>query len=170
MQINAWIIPLVAFVPMIVGMLWYGPLFGKAWQKETGLTDEDLKKGNMVLTMGLAYLFSCFLAFGLMSICNHEIGVMQFFASEPGFGEAEGAGQKAFESVLKMTTHSHIGFGHGVLHGVIAGITMALPVLATNSMFEKRTWKNIWINVGYWILTVALMGGIVGAFGVTVTV
>ena len=40
-----------------VGALWYGVVFGKAWQKAVGLSDEQLKTGaNMPLIFGLCFL------------------------------------------------------------------------------------------------------------------
>ena len=54
-EIN-WIAVVVAAVAcFLLGGLWYSPvLFGKAWQRETGLTDEQLKNGNMVKIFGLS--------------------------------------------------------------------------------------------------------------------
>ena len=40
-----------------VGALWYGVLFGKLWQREVGMSDEQLKAGaNMPLIFGLCFL------------------------------------------------------------------------------------------------------------------
>ena len=40
-----------------VGALWYTVLFGKAWQREVGLSDEQLKSGtSMGLIFGLCFL------------------------------------------------------------------------------------------------------------------
>lgn len=40
-----------------IGALWYGVVFGKAWQKATGLSEEQLKAGaNMPLIFGLCFL------------------------------------------------------------------------------------------------------------------
>lgn len=46
----------------VVGMIWYGGLFGKAWQKAAGLSDEDVQSGNMVLIFGLCFLFEVLIA------------------------------------------------------------------------------------------------------------
>lgn len=45
-----------------VGALWYGVLFGKAWQKAAGLSDEDVQGGNMALIFGLTFLFEMLIA------------------------------------------------------------------------------------------------------------
>lgn len=34
-------------VYMVVGFIWYGPLFAKPWMKLIGKTEKDLKKANM---------------------------------------------------------------------------------------------------------------------------
>ncbi len=46
----------------VVGMIWYGALFGKAWQKAAGLTDQQLEGGNMALIFGLCFVFEVLIA------------------------------------------------------------------------------------------------------------
>ena len=36
MEMNFNVLFLAALVPMIIGFVWYGPLFGNAWMKEMG--------------------------------------------------------------------------------------------------------------------------------------
>ena len=43
-----WLAILVAAVSgFLVGGLWYGPIFGKAWQAARGLSDDAMKNANM---------------------------------------------------------------------------------------------------------------------------
>ncbi|NQX92284.1 MAG: DUF1761 domain-containing protein [Flavobacteriales bacterium] len=37
---------------------------------------------------------------------------------------------------------------------------LAIPVLATNAMFERKGFKYILINGLYWILTITIMSGV----------
>lgn len=46
----------------VVGMIWYGALFGKAWQKAAGLSDEQVQSGNMAIIFGLCFLFEMLVA------------------------------------------------------------------------------------------------------------
>tara|TARA_R110002072_G_scaffold292544_2_gene461295 strand:- start:16177 stop:16575 length:399 start_codon:yes stop_codon:yes gene_type:complete len=46
----------------LVGALWYGVLFGKAWQRSARLSDEETRSGNMALIFGLTYLFELLIA------------------------------------------------------------------------------------------------------------
>ncbi|KPP88916.1 DUF1761 domain-containing protein [Erythrobacter sp. HL-111] len=46
----------------VVGAIWYGVLFGKAWQRAAGLSDEALRGRNMALIFGLVFLFEMLVA------------------------------------------------------------------------------------------------------------
>lgn len=68
--INHIAVLVCAVMSLVIGGLWWSPLlFAKVWQRETGLSDEQLKQINPVkifgLTFVLAYLASYNLAFFL---------------------------------------------------------------------------------------------------------
>ena len=42
----------------VVGGIWYGPVMGKKWMGAVGLTEEDIKSGNMGTIYGTAFVFS----------------------------------------------------------------------------------------------------------------
>lgn len=46
----------------VVGMIWYGALFGKAWQKAAGISDEQAQSGNPAVIFGLCFLFEMLIA------------------------------------------------------------------------------------------------------------
>lgn len=62
-------IPIAALAAFMLGFLWYTALFGKAWQAETGVTDEQAQSG-MAITHGLAFLMMCIIAFGINFVVN----------------------------------------------------------------------------------------------------
>lgn len=41
---NWWAVIVCAVLSLIMGSIWYGPLFGKAWMRITGCTDMDMEK------------------------------------------------------------------------------------------------------------------------------
>ncbi len=45
-----------------VGAIWYTVLFGKAWQRASGLSEEQINGGNMPLIFGLSFLFEVLIA------------------------------------------------------------------------------------------------------------
>ena len=58
-EFKLWVFALAALVPLVIGFIWYNPkVFGSAWIKATGLTEEQLMGGNMMLIFGITYLMS----------------------------------------------------------------------------------------------------------------
>ncbi len=45
-----------------VGALWYGVIFAKPWQRAAGLSNTQLKAGNMGLIFGLTFAFEMLIA------------------------------------------------------------------------------------------------------------
>ena len=58
-----------ALAAFMLGFAWYTALFGKAWQAEVGLSDEDAQS-NMARTHGLAFLMMVVIAFGINFVIN----------------------------------------------------------------------------------------------------
>ena len=55
-------------------------------------------------------------------------------------------------------------FKHGAFHGTLYSVFLVLPLIGINALFERKSWSYVWIHVGYWALTLALMGGVISAF------
>ena len=157
---------LVALIPLIVGGLWYSPfLFAKPWMKLNGFTEESLRGTNMAVVFGLTYVFGLFLTYVLTQLAIHQTGVLGVLASDPEFGTPGSASALYYEDFISRYGDRHRSFGHGLLHGgLIAGIGFALPVIGVLALFERRGWRYIALHTGYWVVTLALMGGFVGAF------
>jgi hypothetical protein len=68
---NLLAILVAAACGFLVGGIWYGPLFGKAWQREIGLSDDDLKSANMLKIYGTTFLFSVLSAVALGHLLVH---------------------------------------------------------------------------------------------------
>ncbi len=163
---NFLIVALAALVPMVMGFLWYGPmLFEKAWMKQLGFTKESLQGGNMLLILVLSYVFSFMLATFLYTIVIHQMGVQSTLFGEPGFAEQQGDAYVYFQNFMETYGDRFRTFRHGALHGALGGVFLILPVLAIQAMFERKSLQYVLINVGYWVVTLALMGGIVCQWG-----
>ncbi len=55
---------IAAVAAFLLGFAWYTALFGKAWQRETGITDEQAQSG-MAITHGGAFLMMLLIAYGI---------------------------------------------------------------------------------------------------------
>ena len=53
-------------IAFVFGALWYSPvLFSKVWQKEVGLTEQDLKNTNMAQVFGSSFVLMFVMILGL---------------------------------------------------------------------------------------------------------
>jgi hypothetical protein len=69
--INIWAVLVSAIAFWVLGALWYSPvLFGKRWQKETGLKEEDINKTNMFLVFGGSFVLMLFMVWALNFVIN----------------------------------------------------------------------------------------------------
>ena len=65
-DVNMFAVLVAAVSTFILGGLWYSPLlFGRAWQKEVGLSDEQMRTANAPKTFGFSFLFSVLMAANL---------------------------------------------------------------------------------------------------------
>ncbi len=124
-----WLAVLVAgIVPMIVGFLWYGPLFSKRWLALMETTEEEIRKNfNPLKTHGASFVLALVTAYILA----------QFFA-----------GMGGPESASSMT-----GSGGNALAGVhlalMALVAFVLPVSYQSWAYEGRKAGLFWLNLGY---------------------
>lgn len=89
MELNYLAIILAALSTFLLGGLWYSPaVFGKAWMKENGFTEESMKGSNMVKIFGLAFILALISSINLAMFMGPEknvsMGAAYGFAA--GFG------------------------------------------------------------------------------------
>jgi len=63
-----WLAILVATVAAFgLGALWYGPLFGRPWQRLSGMSEERMAGANMPVIYGLAFVLQ-FVAVSVLAL------------------------------------------------------------------------------------------------------
>lgn len=156
--INFKAIFVAAFSSFIVGLIWYNPkVFGTIWMNETGMTEEKARQSSMLKVFGLTFVFSFMLAFIMPTFVIHQFGALGMVG---GPSEVE----KAMPSYLAfLSDYGNVfrTFKHGALHGSMIGLFVALPVIATNCLFEQKSFKYAAITSGYWIIVMTIMGAII---------
>lgn len=168
MPIN-WPVQLTAaIVPLAVGFVWYHPkVFGTAWAKAVGVTEQDRKSANMPLMFGLTFVFSLVLSFCYDAFANHWASYQAFFrpVAEHGLGIDP---TTPFGTELKGHIDAYgerfSTWRHGAVHGIIMSIMFILPVIVINALFERRGFKYILMTWGYWALSIMLMFIVVAQF------
>lgn len=160
MKFHFYIPFVVALIPLLIGFIWYNPkVFGKAWMKAADITEDKMKGANMAVMFGVTYLLSLFAAFGLIAITIHQTHLFSMMADEPGIQDSTSEAGMLFKTLIDKYGNNFRTFKHGAFHGVLMGLMLALPVLGINAIFERKSFKYIAINVGFWIVCLALMGG-----------
>ncbi|WP_347050650.1 DUF1761 domain-containing protein [Flavobacterium olei] len=161
MEINFVALLLAAVVTLVTGFIWYNPkVFGTIWMRENNLTQEDLRKGNMIKIFGFTYLFSLMITVTLMSLTIHQSGAVGMVGGPPMLADAK----PSFAAFMADYGMAYRTFKHGALHGFLSGLFFAFPIIGINGLFERKSWKYIFVHSGYWMLTLTLMGGIICAF------
>lgn len=161
-----WYIPFIsALVPLLIGFLWYNKkVFGTAWAREAEMTDEKAKGANMPLIFGLTYLLSLLMCVVLSTASIHQFHIVSLFAGHPDFRTEGSETQQIIQAFMDNYGDNFRTFKHGVFHGALLGILCALPVLSINALFERKSFKYMAINAGYWIVSMGIMGGILCAW------
>lgn len=65
---------------------------------------------------------------------------------------------------LAMFFGNEVGLQEGALYGFLAGFGWVAMALGVNGLYERKSWKYIFINGGFWVVVYTLMGLILGAW------
>jgi divalent metal cation (Fe/Co/Zn/Cd) transporter len=135
-EINWLAVVLATVSSMVVGAIWYAKaVFGRRWRRLSGLSDADTQRGN---TVRLVIVF-----------------VVSFFTAAVLAGSAA------------IAQHFYEGdfFVNAVLTSLILWIGFTAARLITHDLFDRRPSSLTVLNLAHELVTVVVMGIIIGAFG-----
>lgn len=140
MEINYWAVLVCGIVSMIIGSIWYGPLFGKAWMKIVGVTAEDMARRQEMQKKAaplyaVQFLLSLFQAYIVAYILNYVI-------------DAPAADSPAWMWTLIIWA--------GFVMPTVAGASM------WNNDSAKISWSRFLIQAGYQLVNLLVFGLILG--------
>lgn len=126
-----------AVAAIVLGALWYGPVFGKQWMALAGLTKEGMKSmkmspavamfGGLITSLLMAYVLSHGITFG-----NAYLGTS--------------------------------GVAGGMMGAFWYWLGFAVPLTGGAYLWEGKSIKLWILNAGYYLVALMLMGAILGAF------
>ena len=126
-EVNLLAVLVAGIVPMIIGALWYGPIFGKRWMALMETTPEEIQEGfNPLKTYGVSFVLALVTAYVLAQLVAE--------VAPAGASPMGGSGGSAMVGV-------HVA--------LMALIAFVLPVAHQSVTFEKRKAGLAWLNVGY---------------------
>ncbi|MCJ7553718.1 MAG: DUF1761 domain-containing protein [Ignavibacteriaceae bacterium] len=130
-EINYLAVVVCGIVSLVVGAMWYGPVFGKLWMKQYNYTEEELRKdfnpakiyglavlGHVIMALVLAYLISLTNASSVMD------GIRVSFSAWLGF-----IAMTMFVNTLfarKSYTLFFIDSGYQLVNMILFGIILVL--------------------------------------------
>jgi hypothetical protein len=158
MEFNIIAMFVAALATLVIGFIWYSDkVFGNVWMREAGLNKEEMQKENMFKIFGFTYFFSLMITMVVQALVIHQTGALGMIG---GPGELS----KALPSYSAFMTDYGTAFRtfkHGALHGFGAGLFFTFPVIAINALFERKSWKYIFVHAGYWLLVLTTMGALI---------
>ena len=133
-DVNLFAVLVAGVVPMVIGALWYGPIFGKRWMALMETTEEELREGfNPLKTYGVSFVLALVTAFVISQLVAE--------VSPESVASMGGSGGSAMVGV-------HVA--------LMALVAFVLPVSHQSVTFEGRKAGLAWLNIGY--NGVALLG------------
>lgn len=132
LEINYLAILVCGIVSMILGSVWYGPLFGKAWMKMSGFTKESMTpemKKKVTKSYVIMFIGSLVMAF----VLAHALE----FASY----------------TLKI-----YGVSAGLMGGFWNWLGFVAPVTIGTVLWENKPWRLWFINAGYYLAQLLITG------------
>ena len=153
-----------AIIPLLVGFIWYNQaVFGKVWMRAIGIDPDASRdeKPNMAAVFALSLLFAFMLALSLNPMVIHQMGIGSLLQGIPAAETKDAKIELLVNGVSIDYENRFRTFGHGALHGFISGLFVAVPIIGTMSLYEKRGFKYIAVTGGYWIVCFMLMGGVI---------
>jgi hypothetical protein len=130
--INYWALLIGVVVNVILGSLWYGPLFRKPWMEMSGITMESINQ-NKKMSVGMSY--------GIMMLGSIIMAYVLWHAL-------------VFASYFTKTT----GVPAGLMVGVWNWLGFIAPATLGIVLWEGKPWKLWMINAGYYLVALCLMG------------
>jgi len=123
--INVWAILVSGVISMVIGFIWYGPLFSKPWSAYTGWTNEKIRSlsgGSMALTYILTFLAAVVQAF-VLAVVARSLGAT--------------------------------AWSDGLILGLLAGVGFTALGFATSFLFEHKPFGFWLIVSGYEVVYLA---------------
>ena len=161
---NIPILIATAFIPFIMGYIWFHPkLFGgDTWYDLAKLAENDrtdISKVKLFSTLILNF----FIAFALYNACVHSMGAFAMVGGDTALLKSGVGG-----AFIDAYGQNHLSFGHGALHAIFPMTAFTLvPILAYVTIFEKKSFKYFLVYLGYWSISLMLMGGVLCKYGTT---
>ncbi len=133
--INYWAVLVVAIVNMVIGFLWYGPIFGKQWAALMGRDKSSMEGKNMTTSYVLMMVGALVMAY----VLAHAI-------------------------IFGIAYTKIGGIKGGMMGGFYYWLGFVAPVLLGSVLWDGKPWKLWAINAGYYLVVLLIAGAILATW------
>jgi uncharacterized protein YacL len=135
--VSFWVVLLMMIISVVLGFLWYGPLFGKTWMRLSGIVMPDAKPSMkvMIKPIVLSLIGAIFMTYALSFVI-------------------------AFHNTYFHTT----GLVTSLSMTFLVWLGFFVPPYLNLSGWEAKPWKLFAINTGYWFVFLMIAGTLVTLF------
>ncbi|MBP6859145.1 MAG: DUF1761 domain-containing protein [Candidatus Magasanikbacteria bacterium] len=132
-DVNLWAVLVSAIVSMVIGSIWYGPLFGKKFMAAKGMAawtpeQQAAMKNKMIATYAAQFVASLLMFYTLAGITI-------------GFG--------------------HATLGGGLLSGFVMWFGFVVPLKLGEELWGGKQ-VLFWLGIGHMLVTLLAAGAIIG--------
>lgn len=136
-EINYLAVLVAGISNMVVGSIWYGPLFGKMWMEELYRNDPTARDRMKTSGMSSLYIKQFILALLMAYILSHVVWGMNRAFDRPA----------DFMSAISTAVWMWLGF--------------VVPILYGASLWTGKKFKYVAIDLGYWVIVLGVMSLII---------
>ena len=159
MDLNYLAFFFIAFIPLGIGYFWHRP--SSPISKYTGVISTNPSELRITQIVTL-FLLSLTLVYGYINLIIHQMGFYELFFTDIMKGNKES--ERIVAEFLSQYGNKHRHFGHGVFHGIINTFVFALPFVWISNILDKREGKYVFHHFSYWLVTSAIIGGLISEF------
>lgn len=135
--INYFAVLAAAISAMVLGFLWFGPLFGRLWVEASGM---DMAKVAEAQKRGAAGMWKSYLLQILGALCMSYV--------------------LAHSIVFAAAYTGAVGIAAGLMGGFWNWLGFVVPVSVGQVLWDNKSWTYWMITSGYYLVTLLVMGTI----------
>jgi hypothetical protein len=122
-----WDIFVAAAASIVIGFLWYGPIFGKSWMKLMNISEkqmQDAKKKGMPASTWIWMLISTLVMIGVLKVV-----------------------------LIRFGTTTYV---EAIKDGAMLWLGLVAPVQLGQVMWENRPWGLFLLNTAYYVVNLVV--------------
>jgi len=140
---NGLAVLVAAIANMVIGFLWYGPLFGKQWTKLMNFDSKkmkEMKNQSMTKPMILGFISALVMAYALSYILDRS------------------------RLIFNLLELGALDILHGLFIGFLVWLGFIVTVLLGTVLWEGKPIRLYLLNISYWLVTLLVMGAILAVW------